>query len=139
MTFATLIEFAIKNWKLIGIGIIVLTFGIYTATLKYTISKDTKQISVDQQIIIDLKAGIQVQNLAMNQLQAYNQELDRKIADATSLAEKMQDTVDNQANEILLRKTNIEQTIVTLADCNAELGRIKQFMVDAETGFKGAK
>lgn len=139
MTFAAVAEFALKYWKWIGLGAIVLAISLYIGFLKHTITSDHKVIGAKDQQIADLKAGITVQNLAMKQLEQYSADKDRQVADATALAEKMQDTVDTQANEIMLRKTNIEQQIVTLSDCQAEIYRIKDFMIDAEKEIKEIK
>jgi hypothetical protein len=134
-TLALLWKF--KNY--IGIALVVLIVGGYWLSLKHTISADNKEIAAKDQLIADYKVAIQTQNVAIDRMKQYADNKDAAIASATALSEKMQDTVDAQANEILLRKTNIDQTINTLADCNNELARIKAFMINAEGQFRETK
>lgn len=126
-----------KNY--IGIALVILVIGGYWLSLKHTISTDNKEIAAKDQLISDYKVAIQTQNVAIDRMKQYADTKDAAIASATALSEKMQDTVDAQANEIMLRKTNIDQTINTLADCNNELARIKAFMINAEGQFRETK
>src|ERR1700693_6073153 len=102
-TLALLWKF--KNY--IGIALIVLTIGGYWLSLKHTISADKKEIAAKDQLIADYKVAIQTQNVAIDRMKQYADNKDAAIASATALSEKMQDTVDAQANEILLRHANI--------------------------------
>lgn len=139
MTTAVILEFLSKYWKVGVIGLAGLVLGMYIHSLKHTITVQDGKLTADQQTIADLRAGVAVQNAAIEQQAKYAQQKQAEIASATALAEKLQDTVDAQANEIMLRKTNISQVFTTLDGCKDQLNRIREYMVESEARFKNGK
>lgn len=137
--FAPIIEFILSHWKAVGISAIILAVTVYVGFLKLELKHDNTRLSEDQQTISNLKDSIQLQDASITQMQKYADQKQAEIASATTLAEKMQDTVDAQAKEIELRKTAIEGTINTLSDCKGELDRIKNYMISAEQEFKNGR
>lgn len=139
MTIATVLEFISQHWKMVTIGLVVVVFGVYVGLLKHTITKKEAVITSDQATIADrdrqiadLKAGIQVQNTAISQMEKYAEQKQIALADSERLAESLQDEITLKSQQILTKDTKIQGTIDTLADCQNQVARIKAYLIDAE-------
>lgn len=132
MTTAVILEFLSKYWKVGVIGLAGLVLGMYIHSLKHTITVQDGKLTADQQTIADLRAGVAVQNAAIEQQAKYAQQKQAELADATRLAEALQDSVDLKSQQILNAQTKIDGSIATLADCQSEIARIKGYMINAE-------
>ena len=126
-----------KDFIMAGI-IILMIFGYFVhdsnvkKAYKNQIESQQKIISNQQAQLETQTVLIKQQNDAVDQMKKYSDQKDREISEATHLAEKMQDTVDLQSQQLLNSKTNIDQSFSDLTGCKAELDRIRAFMFNAE-------
>lgn len=125
--------------EFIMVGIIFLMIAGYFVHDSMIKKSYISKIDVQQKVISDQQAQLETQdvlikqqNSAVDRMKQYADQKDREIAEANHLAEKMQDTVDAQAEKLLNSKTNIDQQFTDLTGCKSELNRIRTFMFEAE-------
>ncbi len=143
MTFASILPLLWKFKNYIGIALVVLVIGGYWLSLQHKIKNQASELNTKDSVItqlqtekIQLQVAIHVQNANIDRMEQYARQKDAAIADATRLAESLQDEISLKAQQIMNKDTRIDGVIVTLADCQGELNRIKQYMIEAETRFK---